>query len=886
MMKVVDLVLVLVETTAAMSGANTTSTTTTSTNNTAGMNTSFTTTSSSSSKSTTGCWGSNGVSVGSGSGKSGVGGNGVLVGSSSVGNARIELHADGAVCSSNSGDLMAESLDGVGVGKVESDSGSSSSSISSSSGYVLVDVDPFCDEERWQHFEDEGAKRLQQQQGDQGVAQPQHHQQLQQQQEAGDSVVAGAAAAPVAEGLTAARGRMRLKAVRKGAAAQQQRQEGEHMLGRDLHVSQGKASGQGDEAGMKQGGVQLQEGVVQQQQQQWLIKDEMELAKDPTQQPQLKRRRHSGEGKDGASDAMFHQQCGAGSEQQQQRQVKKAIPHGEPLPPHLSSLLWASLHLVYGVNRLHWGAARLVAHREVNLEVWRRFNSTKPCSCPFDGMLLDAFVGDAAIGVGVTAAAAGGSGEGDGGKEGVVVDVIDGSEAPGTSGKAAAAGTTGTAAAAVGAGEGVVGTAGLTGTSAGAETTGVAAGAEGTAGVAAGAEGTAGVAAGAEGTAGVAGALATKDSSTGGEMSGPALTAAAEATAKVTFGGVASDAAAALPPAAAGSARGCASSAEVVGGNGGLAGAGGDEGKGAEAGESKKDGVKGAPAGAAEVGEEAGGSNLNTDSSGSSSSKPSTDISSSIFCNDSGSSDASSDSSSSDTKMHQLIVTPQMQVQARRGAEGLRDAVINYGSNCILILEALKEVLPGCVCPEPALVAAAAGQWADHLEGAKRAAALSPDTCLFNAYERIRQVYARHQGWFPTECAVFLMLRADVGKGLRLGLLTTMGREVTQNAAVPFACNNVGCCSVEGPSEIGMVGGGRGLCGGCRQVWYCNEKCQEQCWEFHKVACKKAQRERKQGRKQGRKEQGKKAQEQQQQEVVVVVEEQEEVGSHEKNVQQ
>ena len=634
------------------------------------------------------------------------------------------------------------------------------------------------------------------------------------------------------------KGRTRLKAVRKGGAAQQQQKlqqdEGKELHGPGSEASQGE---QGDgqqqqleecrEAGFsndqgtgntavqekkekeqqqapleQQQQVQSRQQEPQQQQpqqqqqvqsrqreqhqQQQQDQQEQSWIGDPLQQPQLKRRRQSDDDKEAVALSKEH------------RAWRKVVLHdmkehqkpvGDPLPLQLSNLLWAALHVVYGVNRLHWGAARLAAHREANLEAWKQFSATAPCSCPFDSMLLAAFVGEAMA----AAAAAGGD------TEDVAAAVLSAREAAGEGGD----GRDERSRTVVKAAE----------------------------------------------AAAVAGGAVRKSVPCEGSMSSTAAVAVAavEAAVKVVSSGVSGSA-----DGGGGSEGGPAEAASGVIGTGMVEREEADSEGGQEAkGEGEQAGVTAAErvTEAAEGGE-GGVKKVGNDGN-----------------TTGGSSSSSTSDSDSSKKSNPLAVTPEMRVQARRAADDLRDSVTTYGSNCVLILEALKEVLPGTDAPEPALVAATAGYWVEHLDAAKRPAATSPNTLLTQVYDQLIRMHSNHKGWFPAECAMFMMLSGDVGKGLRTGLLTTMGREVTQHMPACFACNNVGCLSVEGPSEIGMVAGrggvvGKGVCGGCKQVWYCSDKCQEQCWEYHKPACLKMKKEEKKKRRELGREQKSKQQQQ------------------------
>lgn len=55
--------------------------------------------------------------------------------------------------------------------------------------------------------------------------------------------------------------------------------------------------------------------------------------------------------------------------------------------------------------------------------------------------------------------------------------------------------------------------------------------------------------------------------------------------------------------------------------------------------------------------------------------------------------------------------------------------------------------------------------------------------------------------------------------------------------AMPHACNNPCCRSLEGASELQLVGGRSCSCAGCRTARYCGRACQRQHWRQHKPVC-------------------------------------------------
>jgi hypothetical protein len=55
--------------------------------------------------------------------------------------------------------------------------------------------------------------------------------------------------------------------------------------------------------------------------------------------------------------------------------------------------------------------------------------------------------------------------------------------------------------------------------------------------------------------------------------------------------------------------------------------------------------------------------------------------------------------------------------------------------------------------------------------------------------------------------------------------------------AVPCMCNNPGCTSMAGLSELAAVSGRSCICGGCRVARYCRRACQRAAWKQHKPVC-------------------------------------------------
>jgi hypothetical protein len=55
--------------------------------------------------------------------------------------------------------------------------------------------------------------------------------------------------------------------------------------------------------------------------------------------------------------------------------------------------------------------------------------------------------------------------------------------------------------------------------------------------------------------------------------------------------------------------------------------------------------------------------------------------------------------------------------------------------------------------------------------------------------------------------------------------------------AVPCMCNNPGCTSMVGLSELAAVSGHSCICGGCRVARYCGRACQRAAWKQHKPVC-------------------------------------------------
>ena len=55
--------------------------------------------------------------------------------------------------------------------------------------------------------------------------------------------------------------------------------------------------------------------------------------------------------------------------------------------------------------------------------------------------------------------------------------------------------------------------------------------------------------------------------------------------------------------------------------------------------------------------------------------------------------------------------------------------------------------------------------------------------------------------------------------------------------AVPCMCNNPGCTSMAGLSELAAVSGRSCICAGCRVARYCGRACQRAAWKQHKPVC-------------------------------------------------
>ena len=55
--------------------------------------------------------------------------------------------------------------------------------------------------------------------------------------------------------------------------------------------------------------------------------------------------------------------------------------------------------------------------------------------------------------------------------------------------------------------------------------------------------------------------------------------------------------------------------------------------------------------------------------------------------------------------------------------------------------------------------------------------------------------------------------------------------------AVPCMCNNPGCTSMAGVSELASVSGRSCICAGCLVARYCGRACQQAAWKQHKPLC-------------------------------------------------
>jgi hypothetical protein len=55
--------------------------------------------------------------------------------------------------------------------------------------------------------------------------------------------------------------------------------------------------------------------------------------------------------------------------------------------------------------------------------------------------------------------------------------------------------------------------------------------------------------------------------------------------------------------------------------------------------------------------------------------------------------------------------------------------------------------------------------------------------------------------------------------------------------AVPCMCNNPGCTTMAGLSELAAVSGRSCICGGCLVARYCGRACQRAAWKQHRPVC-------------------------------------------------
>lgn len=70
--------------------------------------------------------------------------------------------------------------------------------------------------------------------------------------------------------------------------------------------------------------------------------------------------------------------------------------------------------------------------------------------------------------------------------------------------------------------------------------------------------------------------------------------------------------------------------------------------------------------------------------------------------------------------------------------------------------------------------------------------------------------------------------------------LSTFGAVVCSELPVPLCCNNPGCLSLAGASELELVGGKGTVCK-CKEARYCCKQCQVDHWKQHKAVCKRLQ---------------------------------------------
>ena len=102
------------------------------------------------------------------------------------------------------------------------------------------------------------------------------------------------------------------------------------------------------------------------------------------------------------------------------------------------------------------------------------------------------------------------------------------------------------------------------------------------------------------------------------------------------------------------------------------------------------------------------------------------------------------------------------------------------------------------------------------------------------------QVYSQHASDWVDAVLKSPLGGANGPLSLVLSDVVHLVAESLAQCSARGCCNNPRCMNLGGVSEMGLVvgrEGARGLCSGCREVFYCSRECQEEAWVLHRDFC-------------------------------------------------